>query len=257
MIYTWNFSPFIIDLPYFQLRWYTLSFILSFIIGYFWLNHESKKLKNGNGFAEYGLFILVGSIVSLARLFHVLFYKWDYYQNNLTEIFQLQMGGLSSHGGVIGMLVGSFIFGKFVAKKSSLWMIDKLAVPLVFGAGLIRLGNFFNQEIVGIPTNANFGIVFPKVDALPRHPAQLYEAICYILGAVILFLFLKKQDDKPNGYAFGLGVFICFASRFFIEFVKSPLTQVADSTFLTMGQWLTIPIIAISILLIKGRFNRL
>ena len=204
-------------------------------------------------------FIVAGTIIG-SRLGHVFFYEWPRYRNHLGDIFKIWEGGLASHGGAIGVILALFLFRKTIQKSfpelTMVTLMDIVSIPTAFVAVCIRLGNFVNQEIIGPASNAPWAIIFgDPIDggpAIPRHPTQLYEAICYLGTFLFLWaLWYKKSDKLKPGMIAGL-FFICvFGSRFILEFLKMPMSLMIDESFLQTGQILSIPFIFAGALLFR------
>lgn len=155
--------------------------------------------------------------------------------------------GLASHGGVLGLII-ALIFYSRKTKHSIMDTIDLIAVVAALGGGFIRLANFMNSEIIGVQTSKPWGIIFSRVDNVPRHPAQLYEAIAYFLifGLMVL-LYETKREKLKNGFFFGLILILIFSARFIIEFVKEDQVGFEDGMTFNMGQLLSIPYIAVGV----------
>jgi len=198
---------------------------------------------------------LIGS-----RLFHVLFYDWPYYKDHLLEIPMLHEGGLASHGGIIGIIIAWYIFYRKVKKVIpgfSLWRIlDVISITIGLALGMIRVGNFFNQEIVGHPTDVPWGIIFGApaggLSAVARHPVQLYESLSYFLVcAILLLLWNKKRETLKAGSYFAIGNILFFSARFVLEYFKVKQSQsLTDDSLLLMGQYLSIPFVLFGIVLL-------
>ncbi len=201
-------------------------------------------------------FVVTGTIVG-ARLGLVFFYDWDYFREHPLEIFQVWRGGLASHGGFLGVIISLYLYLKYihqwVPQLTFLRLLDYMAAPTVFVGGFIRLGNFMNQEILGTPTNLPWGVIFgqPADGSLPipRHPIQLYEAALYLMSALVLWLLWRKRLDYYPGALIGLGFLFGFGGRFILEFWKANQDSVLKSSFLQMGQILSIPFIVVGFLL--------
>jgi phosphatidylglycerol:prolipoprotein diacylglycerol transferase len=203
-------------------------------------------------------FVVLGTLIG-ARLGDVFFYDWPYFKEHLLEIFMVWKGGLASHGGVVGVLIGVYLYSRFVLKSfpeiTFIELLDMMVVPSGLAACFIRIGNFFNQEILGPPTTMPWGIVFgDPVDgypSLPRHPAQLYEALTYfVIFATMMLLWKKRGAALKPGIISGLFFTALFGFRFCIEFIKEPQSQLIDESFLMMGQYLSIPFVLMGIGLI-------
>jgi len=196
-------------------------------------------------------FIVIGTIIG-ARLGHVFFYDWPYYQAHPEEIFMLRKGGLASHGGTLGVLIAIFIFMRWNRKKypdiSLITLLDLVCIPTAFAVCCIRIANFFNQEILGNESTVPWAVIFGHPadgsEVAPRHPAQLYEALVYFCTFVLLYTLWKVNGKglKP-GTLSGLFFLLVFGSRFFIEFLKTHQSMTIDESFLQMGQYLSIPFI--------------
>lgn len=252
----WDPSPFIIESEFLSLRWYTFLFILSFLVAYFKFSNHLKQEGVNTYWSEATLIIMVICIIVSARLGHVFLYQWGYYQNHLSEIFQINKGGLSSHGGTVGLFIASIVVSKLIKKKTFLWVLDTLATPLLLGGALIRLGNFFNQEIVGKPTDSIFGVIFPIIDSSPRFPVQLMESVVYFTIVGVCFYFERKQSLlKKEGYMIGLILTCTLIPRFFIEFLKESLSDLWIEKYLSLGQLLSLPLIFLGLFLLL-RANR-
>jgi prolipoprotein diacylglyceryl transferase len=155
--------------------------------------------------------------------------------------------GLASHGGALGLLIALYFYSR-KTKHSMIDTIDLIAVVSGLGAGFIRLANFMNSEIIGMPTTKPWGVIFERVDNLPRHPAQLYEAICYfIIFAIMMILYKKKRDKLKSGFFFGLVLVLIFTARFIIEFFKEDQVGFEDGMTFNMGQLLSVPYIVVGI----------
>ena len=200
-----------------------------------------------------------------ARLGHVLFYGPyfgpDGYFSNPLDIFKVWEGGLASHGAAIALLISLYLFSRNVIKKTYLWVLDRLSAAIAIGCTFIRLGNLVNHEMVGDITTVPWGFRFLYHDyslyngtweSIPvRHPAQLYEAICYFIAFLILLLMYWKMNSwKKPGFIFGSFLIFIFASRFFIEYIKEGQTARDFELLINTGQMLSIPFIIAGIILI-------
>jgi len=205
---------------------------------------------------------MVLSILLGARLGDVFFYSWDYYQDHIIEILLpirdtpngytfTGFRGLASHGAVIGSLIGLYLYKMKFKERSLLWLLDRVTIPVAVGASFVRLGNFFNSEIVGKYSNTNFGVVFlNRGESLPRHPAQLYEAFGYLVLFFLLRQVYKTEKKNREGYLIGLFFAGMFTIRFIIEFLKESQGGFEDVLgILSTGQWLSIPLIILGIYL--------
>jgi prolipoprotein diacylglyceryl transferase len=179
-----------------------------------------------------------------ARLGHVLFYQPDYYLARPWEIFMIWQGGLASHGGFTGVLIALYLYVRKYREMSFLELSDRLVIASLPAAALIRLGNVFNSEIVGMPTNIPLGVIFLRVDDVPRHPAMLYEGVAYLLAfCALYFAYWRTASGRFPGRILGLALASSFFTRFMIEFVKANQAPFEQSMILNMGQLLSIPFI--------------
>lgn len=240
----WNVDPSLINWGGFEIRYYGVLFATGFVLGYFLM----QKIFKREGIPEKELDLLttvvvIGTIIG-ARLGHVFFYEPAYYLENPGEILKLWHGGLASHGGAIGILLALIYYKKRSKKKSYLWILDRLVIATALAGGFIRLGNLMNSEIVGIQTSVSWAFIFERLDMVPRHPAQLYEAIGYFIIAAILYLMYKKHGAQtPRGRIFGWFFILIFAFRFFVEFLKTDQVASEASMNLNIGQILSIPFV--------------
>ena len=244
MYIIWSQSTEIFRIGPFALRWYSLLFVMSFIVGYEIMRRifrdEGKPEKDLDSLTFY---MIIGTVLG-ARIGHCLFYAPEYYLANPLEILQVWQGGLASHGAAIGILMSLWIFVKKKKIYDYLWMLDRIVIVVALSGLFIRTGNFFNSEILGKPTNSPLGVIFTSFDPLPRHPAQLYEAFAYLLLFIALYwLYKKSKGAPPRGRLFGIFLIVCFSSRFLLEFLKETQVSFEKTLPLDMGQILSIPLV--------------
>lgn len=291
----WNPSEGI-DLGFFIVRYYSLMFVVAFSLGWFLMKkifeRENESIEKLDSLFIWTVFAtLLG-----ARLGHVFFYDWEYFRNHLAEIllpfrfspeFEFTgFQGLASHGAAIGIILAMYFFSKNVMKKPILWVLDRIVIPVASGAVFVRIGNFFNSEIVGHETTSTFGIKFIRdyyssTDAVnatkitnpkeaynaiatnpqfaellaqvpAKHPTQLYESISYILVFVVLyFMYWKTNAREKQGYLLGMFLVLLWSVRFVVEFMKESQGGFeTDLGLFSTGQWLSIPFILIGLFLI-------
>lgn len=260
---TWAADPEIISTPI-AIRWYGLMFAIGFIAGY---EIVSRMFKH-EGAPEKWLgtlliYVVIATIVG-ARLGHVFFYEWDEYKLDPIRILYFWEGGLASHGGTIAIIIAVILFSVFVTKRNPLWTFDRLVVAIALVGGLIRIGNLFNSEIYGTPTDLPWGFMFVKsyqwhmmYEGQAVHPTQLYEATAYfLLFALLMWMYWKKNAEERPGLILGVFFIGIFLPRFLIEFIKNP--QVARETTMTLniGQQLSLPFILLGVLLIIYAMSR-
>ena len=246
----WNINSIAFSLGPIQIHWYGIFFALGLLSAYYVGEYIFKREKKNIKLLEiYFLYLIIGITVG-ARLFHVVFYDFDYFLAHPLEILQVYKGGLASHGGVIGAIIATWLFCKKY-KINFWWLFSRAALGGLALAPFIRVGNFFNSEIVGLPTKSVFGVVFERIDTIPRHPVVLYEALAYFLLFLFAF-YLYKKLNLQKFTQIGAGVIITgvFIIRFFLEYFKTPQSEFANILPLSMGQILSLPFIFIGIALI-------
>jgi len=250
---TWDVSPEIIRLGPLPLRWYSLGWLLAFGVGFYLV--KSMYLKEGKPEADLEtvlLYMILGAIIG-ARLGHCFFYRPEYYLANPIEIIAFWKGfrGLASHGGILGIMVSLFIYCRRHPDQPYLWLLDRMTGPGALGGFFIRMGNFMNSEILGLPSDAPWAIVFSRVDNVPRHPAQLYEAFSYLLiFFVMTFLYRRKGPNLPHGLLLGTFFIALFGARFLIEFFKERHAAFEAGLPLSMGQLLSVPMALLGVVLV-------
>ncbi|MDE5651190.1 MAG: prolipoprotein diacylglyceryl transferase [Duncaniella sp.] len=240
------------------IRWYSLAFMVGFLVGY----EIVARMFKHEGAPERWLGVLLlwtvaGTIIG-ARLGHVFFYEWDKYSQDPISILYVWEGGLASHGGTIGVILGVFGFSFFTTKRNPLWTFDRLVIPIALVGGLIRLGNLMNSEIFGHATDLPWGFMFIRSREWHEmyfgqacHPTQIYEALCYFaLFGLLMWMYWKKNAEERPGLIFGVFFIILWSTRFLIEFIKNDQVAFEADMTLNMGQWLSIPFIIIGILLV-------
>ena len=263
LIIEWSPNVKAISIGPIAIHWYSLMFLLAFYIGFKIMKKiyvkENKDIALLDPFLVH---MVVGTIVG-ARLGEVFFYNWDYFQNNLLEIFLpfkidssgwefIGFRGLSSHGATVGIIISIILYKIRYKYDSVLWIFDRIVIAVALGGMFVRIGNFFNSEIVGNYTNSNFGVVFKNNgEIFPRHPAQLYEAFGYLLLFILLWnIYWKTDSKKYKGFIFGLFLTCLFSIRVLVEYVKESQGGFEEYLgILSTGQWLSIPFILIGITL--------
>lgn len=266
----WNVRPQVVDLGFIEIRWYSLLFLMGFVIGYYILSKIFKKEGLSIDLLDKLSFYVVISTIIGARVGHCLFYEPEVYLKHPLRMilpFEGTIGqdfkftgyqGLASHGGAIGILIGIYLYARNT-KLPYLWVLDRLAIVTALAAVLIRLGNLFNSEIYGHETSLPWGFRFlreslygkPEELIVPKHPTQIYEALCYlaIFIALILIYYKKYPKIKP-GLLIGLFLIGIFTARFFIEFLKENQVDFEAGMALNMGQILSIPFVLVGLLLV-------
>ena len=245
-----NFDPVAIEIFSLDIRWYSLAYIVGILFGWFVAKKIFIKNEDINKkFDDYITYLIIGIILG-GRIGYILFYNLEYYLNNLIDIFKIWEGGMSFHGGLIGIIITSIIFGKRNNQNPFLYM-DIVALVAPIGIFFGRLSNFINSELYGKVTDLPWSVTFIQIDNLPRHPTQIYEAL---LEGIILFVILMNFKNKNFLSKPGLisSLFLIFYSifRFSIEFLRVPDEQLGYLLFnLTMGQILSVILILAGLIL--------
>lgn len=247
---TWNVDPIICKIGPLTLRWYSLLFVSGFPLGYWFFIKFYKREGVDTKLLEPLLYaLLIGTIVG-ARLGHCLFYEPSYYltKAHWLEIFMPWRGGLASHGGAIGVMLGGWWYAHRYGKKygfDTIWVFDRIVICVAFAGCLIRLGNLFNSEIYGKETDLPWGFIFVRRgEVVPKHPTQIYEALTYLLLGIYLARdYQKNLDKRYRGWFIGIFFIVCFGMRSLIEFIKEPQVAFEEEMTFDMGQLLSVPFI--------------
>ncbi|MEZ4945616.1 MAG: prolipoprotein diacylglyceryl transferase [Cyclobacteriaceae bacterium] len=259
----WDIDPSIFDGLDF-LRWYGLCWAVGVILGYqLMLKMYKQEGLSQRELDQLATYVVLGAILG-ARLGHILFYDPMYYLHHPIEILPIRLEptfqftgltGLASHGGVAGALLALYLYSKKHQKDFS-WNLDRLTIAGPLLGGFIRLGNLMNSEIIGVPTQVPWAFVFVRIDQVPRHPAQLYEALFYLALSFGLFLLWKSgKVSHLKGFLFGLGLSLIFLQRFLMEFLKENQVAFEEEWLLNMGQTLSVPFIIIGMLVMIWSFR--
>lgn len=264
--FIWDCDPVFLDLGILQLRYYSVAIFLGMVAAVYLLRYMYRR----EGLAEEGIttmaiYMFLGTFIGL-RFGHCLFYEPEYYLKYPWEII-LPIGrgpdggivfygynGLASHGGVLGVFIALSIFA--YRNKMSLWRVmDKTVIMGVLAGSLVRVGNFFNSEIIGRPTDMPWAVIFKRVDNVPRHPAQLYEAVIYLLIFFLLFyIYRKKYNPAKPGLLVAIAAILVFTARFFVEFYKERQVGFEENLTIDMGQILSIPFVLFGIVFLVYRY---
>ena len=251
-MFTNNFDPVAFEIFSLEIRWYSLAYIIGIGVG--WLLCKKIFIKNPNineKFDDYITYIIIGIIVG-GRLGYITFYNFEYYINNISDIIKIWEGGMSFHGGLIGIIFASVLFAKKYDQDSFLYM-DLVALVAPIGIFFGRLANFINSELYGTPTEVPWSVTFLKIDNFTRHPSQLYEAIFEgIILFLILLYFRKKNFLERPGLISSLFLIFYSVFRFTIEFFRVPDEQLGYLIFnLSMGQIISLIFILFGIILLR------
>ncbi len=262
-----------VALGHIQIRWYGILWAVGFVLGYLMMKRVYKREKmTGDSLDSLLIYMLVATIIG-ARLGHCLFYEPEYYLSHPLKILAIWEGGLASHGGAIGILIGLWLYVRKY-KKPYIWILDRIVMPVSLVGALIRTGNLMNSEIYGVPTSLPWGFKFmrgaeqfcgtfdhytactdtnccPPTEWLPCHPTGIYEALfCLIVLAVLLWLYYKRNiAEKQPGLMFSLFLIVVFGSRILIEFLKNPQVDFERNMAWDMGQWLSVPFVIAGIVI--------
>ena len=263
---TWDIDPILIHFGNGGLRWYGLLWAIGIYVAWFINDRMYKHEHCPENWSTYSFFyITIGAFIG-SRLGHCLFYGWQDGGNPYIEhplrILEVWNGGMSSHGGAIGILLTAWLIDKLYFRKypeySWIWIMDRLGICLCATGACIRLGNLMNSEVYGHPTDLPWGFIFVRNgDTMPCHPTQIYEILTLVIALVILlYLYWKKDAGKREGMLAGLFGVMVFGSRFLIEFIKNDQEAFEAGLALNMGQILSIPIVLLGIYFIIRSYKK-
>lgn len=249
MIVRWTFDPVALQLGPVAIRWYGMLFVGGFLLGDALLQRIFAAEGRAPKQAERLLMAaLIGSVVG-ARLVHCAFYEPAYFLAHPLDVFKVWQGGLASHGGALGLIAALAVTARRLSPPVPLlWLLDRVAIPTAFAGAMIRIANYLNSEIVGLPTHAQWGVIFTAVDALPRHPVQLYEAASYAaIGLLLCTVYRRAGRRPPPGKLLGLFLLAVFGARIVLEAFKTPQAAYEGGQALTVGQWLSVPFLMLGV----------
>jgi len=252
----WNPDVEIFKIGSFAVRYYSLMFVIAFVLGL----QIMKKIFKREGVSiekldSLFIYTVVATLLG-ARLGHFLFYDPEFlFSRPLEVLLPIQLDpfrftgyqGLASHGAAIGIILAMYFYSKKVLHKPMLWILDRIVIPVASGAIFVRIGNLMNSEIIGKPTHSDYGFIFEKLgENFPRHPAQLYEAAGYLITFVLLWYVYWKTDKREKlGYIFGLFMVMLWSVRLIVEFFKEAQVDGRGDWELNTGQLLSIPMILV------------
>lgn len=258
----WDINRVLFQLGPIKIHYYGLFFTAGFICGYLilrWIYQTEKR--NVDDVESLLIYMVLGTIIG-ARLGHCLFYNPMMYLKDPIQFLQIWNGGLASHGAAIGITLSAWLYSRRHPDQPLLWLLDRLAIPVALAGFFIRIGNFFNSEILGRVTDVPWAVVFKNGQGLvsaearmqPRHAVMLYESFCYgCIFLVLCLLYRKYRSETPRGLLIGLFFIMVFSARFVLEFFKLRQAEFAQSLPLSMGQMLSIPLVIIGIILLLYR----
>lgn len=272
----WNVDPVAFTLGSLQVRWYGILWAIGLYLGYLVQVRLYKHDRCPQDWPDKIFTYMTLGVIIGARLGHCWFYEWheaarlglqpvhflgltfnyrNPYIENPIELLKIWQGGLSSHGGAIGLITAAFILDRKHFHKGIPWIFDRLVIGVAVTATLIRLGNLMNSEIYGFPTDLPWGFIFVRDgQTVPCHPTQIYEMIyCIIAGVTGALMFYKTDASRRPGLIFGVWLEIVFVTRFVLEFIKFDQELFEQGHLFNMGQWLSLPFIVWGVYLIyKG-----
>lgn len=249
----WVFDPIALRIGPLSLHWYGMLWAAAFILGEVIASRQLHAVGRADvDVSSLTALALLGTIVG-ARLAHCFFYDPAYYLSHPLKILAVWEGGLASHGGAVGLIaVLAWATPRFAKGLPLLTLLDVVALPATIGGALIRFANFLNSEIVGVPVaSGRWGVVFESIDPVPRHPAQLYEALCYSVIAVVLWALARREGIwQRRGELTGWYLVLVFGARALVEIWKTPQAAYERGQPISVGQWLSLPFIALGLWLI-------
>ena len=252
LVVTWDVNPALFHLGSFEVRYYGVLWAVALGISAYIFHHimirEGLSEKTFNSVFWFGVI----STVLGSRLGHCLFYDPGYYLTHPVEILDIRQGGMASHGAAVGLLIGLWLFSR-KNKLPYIWSLDRISIVVAISGVAVRLGNLMNSEIYGTVTSLPWGFIFVRDgETLPKHPTQIYEALCYLVLFVILLWMYYKKDlaRRRPGVMFGFFLIILFGTRFLIEFIKNPQVDFEQNMVLNMGQLLSIPFIVAGVVIL-------
>ena len=246
----WNMDPVLVSFMGLTVHWYGVLFASAIAAGF----QVMKRIYTKEGLDVESLdnlliYCVIGIIVG-ARLAHVLFYDPAFYFAHPMKILAIWEGGLASHGGGLGAILALYYYKRKI-KLPFLFLLDRLAIATAIFGFFVRMANFANSEILGVPSDKPWAIIFERIDMLPRHPAQLYEAIAYLAIFITLWIIYQStQMKQKQGAIFGLFLVLVFSARFAIEFVKVKQAAYAQDWTMSAGQVLSVPFLVVGVILL-------
>ena len=249
-----NFDPVAIEIFSLEIRWYSLAYIVGIVLGWYLAKKYFVNKNILTKFDDFITYIIIGLILG-GRFGYVLVYNFDFYSHNLLDIFKIWQGGMSFHGGVLGIIIASIIF----AKKNDDDVFEYLDVVALFspiGIFFGRIANFINSELYGTITNVPWAVTFIQVDNLPRHPSQLYEALLEGLVLFMILIYFKNKFSTKPGLISGLFLIFYSIFRFCVEFYRVPDEQLGYIFLnLSMGQVISLLFILSGVILFYLKYE--
>ncbi len=246
-MFVWQVEPVALSAFGLSIHWYGLFFASALLLGSHVMKAFFQREQVSLLLLDKFFYAIVAGVIIGARLLHCLAYEPDYYLARPLEILYFWQGGLASHGGGLGALIGA----AWVCHRHQIslwWLLDRMVFPTLIFAIMVRIGNFFNSEIYGIPTEQSWGVVFVRIDELVRHPVQLYEALAYSL-ALALIASSWQRLIRHQGASFAVFLLLVFLIRIGLEFFKVEQASYQSAGIFTVGQWLSVPFVLAGIAL--------
>lgn len=256
-----NISPIIFEVGFIQIRWYALAYLFGIVFGYLLLkklNNVQRKVLPDVALEDVIMYAVLGIVIG-GRVGYVFFYDFENFLSDIKKIFFVWNGGMSFHGGILGLIFAMYLLSK-KHKFSFLKLMDMISVVSPIGLFLGRIANFINAELWGRATDVPWAVLFPHAGDLPRHPSQIYEAILegIILFIIMLLSFKNKKIRAQSGKLSGIFLVGYSVSRIFIEFYREPDYQIGYLlNYFTMGQVLTLPMLLLGLYFILKNKSRL
>lgn len=233
-----------------------MFFATAFFCGYTIISKVFIKEGKDSRSLDTLLWVMVLGTLLGARLGHCFFYEPDYYLAKPWRIVEVWKGGLASHGALVGICLSLWAYSRYHQDQPYLWLLDRMSLTVPLGGAFIRLGNFFNSEILGRPTDLPWGVVFSRIGGDALHPVQLYESLSYL---IIFFImrrsYQKLGADAGRGYYVGMMLMLVFSARFILEYFKQPQSHFGMVQILTMGQLLSIPSVFLGVYFFNRSFK--
>jgi prolipoprotein diacylglyceryl transferase len=248
--FIWDIDPVLLSIGPLTIHWYGALFATAILSGLQvmkWVFIQEKKSLEA---LDNLLMYVVAGVVIGARLGHCLFYDPQYYLANPLKILAIWEGGLASHGGGLGVFIAISLYVR-KHQENYLWLVDRLAICTALFGVFVRSANFVNSEILGKATDVSWAVIFARIDGVPRHPAQLYEAFAYLaIFLVLISLYKKSKSKTPKGLLLGIFLILTFTARYLIEMVKEKQAAYDNILSMTTGQMLSIPFFIAGIALV-------
>ena len=255
IFYQPSIDPVIVSLGYFDIRWYSIAYVLGFIIGSIfikYLNKQKLNLLTDKQIDNFFIWAVIGVIIG-GRLGYVIFYQTSYMYLDPLYIFKIWTGGMSFHGGLLGIIISIYAFCRN-HNIPFFYLSDLVSIVAPIGLFFGRIANFINTELYGRVTDFSIAMIYPKIDLQPRHPSQIYEAIMegIVIFIILMIFFYKTKSNPSTGKISGLFLILYSIFRFLIEFMREPDSHIGlIFGIASMGQILSIPLLLAGILIMK------